>query len=105
MITEVVTRKMIRLLHKYPELAYKEPGPISEYRLDKSFQAPKASYRILKFLNQFRKIAIGSPRKSIHEFRANAFDRHGAPSPGGAKILAEFIKNIRKVNNFGISFW
>jgi hypothetical protein len=99
-ITEAVTRNMIRVLRKYPELAYKESGSISEYRLDKSFQASKPSYRILMFLNQFRKIAIGTPRKSIHELRATAFDRQGAPPPGGAKILADSIKNIHKVNNF-----
>ncbi|TVY14095.1 NEDD8-conjugating enzyme-like protein [Lachnellula arida] len=99
-ITEAVTRNAIRVLQKYPELAYREPGAISEYRLDKSFLACKPSYRILMFLHHFRKIAIGTPRKSMHELRTNAFARHGAPPPGGAKSLAQSIRNIHKVNNF-----
>lgn len=85
--TEAVTRNVIRVLQKYPELAYLEPTPVSDYRLDKTFQASKASYGILMFLNHFRKFALGTPRKSIHELRANAFVRHGAPPPGGLRSL------------------
>ena len=101
LITEAITRNAKRVLEKYPQLAYLEPTPFSNYRLEKSFEASKTSYRILMFLNLFRHIAIGTPRKTIQQLRDSAFSRHGAPPPGGAKDLAESIKNIHKVDNFG----
>lgn len=80
--------------------------PISEYRLAKTFEASKTSYRILMFLNLFRRTAVGTsvPRKSIQQLRDNAFERHGAPAPGGAKYLADSIKEIHSVDNFGDFF-
>jgi hypothetical protein len=99
-ITETITRNVIRVLQKHPELAYLEPTPISDYRLQKSFEASKTSYRILMFLNLFRRVAIGTPRRSIQQLCDSAFARHGAPPPGGAKDLAESIKLIHKVDNF-----
>jgi len=52
------------------------------------------------FLNIFRKVAIGTPRRTVEQLRESAFARHGAPPPGGAKALAESIKAIHKVDKF-----
>ncbi|KUJ12345.1 uncharacterized protein LY89DRAFT_699675 [Mollisia scopiformis] len=90
-ITEAATRNVNRVLQKHPELAYLEPTTVSKYRLQKSFEASKTSYRILMFLNIFRRTAL----------RDSAFARHGAPPPGGAKELAEDIKRIHAIDNFG----
>lgn len=100
LIIEAVLRNVKGVLLKHPELAYLEPTSVSEYRLQKTFEASKTSYRILMFLNLFRRIAIGTPRRTVKQLRDNAFERHGAPAPGGAKALAESIKEIHLVNNF-----
>ncbi|KAG4443345.1 hypothetical protein IFR05_001134 [Cadophora sp. M221] len=100
LITETIERNTIRVLEKYPELAYLEPTPISDYHLQKTFEASKTSYRILMFLHIFRRTAIGTPKKSIQQLRDNAFARYGAPLPGGAAYLATTIRKIHQVNSF-----
>ena len=103
-IKETVTRNVVWMLDSrganMPELAYLEPCAVSNYRLQKTFDASKISYRLLMFLNLFRKTAIGSPRKSLIQLRDEAFVRHGAPPRGSAKGLADSIKRIHKVSNF-----
>lgn len=98
--TKAMTRNVIRVLQKHPELAYMESTPSSDYGSQKSFEVSKTSYGILMYLNLFRMVAIGTPRRSIQQLPDSAFARHGAPPPGGAKNLAESIKLIHKVNNF-----
>jgi hypothetical protein len=52
------------------------------------------------FLNLFRTVAVGNPRKPLPQLRDEAFARHGAPPQGSAKGLADSIKRIHKVSNF-----
>jgi hypothetical protein len=103
-IKETVTRNVVWMLDSkgsnMPDLSYLEPSAVSEYRLQKTFDASKTSYRLLMFLNLFRRIAIGNPRKSLDQLRDEAFERHGAPPKGAAKGLADSIKRIHQVKNF-----
>ncbi|KAI9054056.1 hypothetical protein LZ554_001227 [Drepanopeziza brunnea f. sp. 'monogermtubi'] len=99
-ITEVITRNTIRVLQQYPELAYEEPTAVSDYRLQKTFDASKTSYSLLMFIHIFRRTALGSPKKPLSELRDNAFARYGAPPPGGAAYLADTIKEISQVDSF-----
>ncbi|CZR63215.1 uncharacterized protein PAC_13112 [Phialocephala subalpina] len=103
-IKETVTRNVVWMLDLkgagMAELSYMEPSKISEYRLQKTFDASKTSYRLLMFLNLFRRTAVGSPRKPLAKLRDEAFERHGAPPRGSAKGLADSIKRIHEVKNF-----
>jgi len=103
-IKETVTRNVVWMLNpkhqNMPELAYLEPSAVSNYRLQKTFDAGKTSYRLLMFLNLFRKTAVGNPRKPLAQLRDEAFERHGAPPRGSAKRLSESIKRIRTISNF-----
>jgi hypothetical protein len=103
-VKETITRNVVWMLDSkganMPELAYLEPSAISEYRLQKTFEASKTSYRLLMFLNLFRKTAVGNPRKPLITLRDEAFERHGAPPRGSAKGLAESIKRIHQISNF-----
>jgi hypothetical protein len=58
------------------------------------------SYRLLMFLNLFRKVAVGTPRKPLIQLRDEAFERHGAPPRGSAQGLANAIKRIHAVDRF-----
>ena len=64
-IKETMTRNVVWMLGKNPGLAFLEADKVSDYRLQKTFEASKTSYRLLMFLNLFRKTALGSPRKSL----------------------------------------
>ncbi|CZT45542.1 uncharacterized protein RSE6_05859 [Rhynchosporium secalis] len=103
-VRETIIRNVVWMLDSkgsgMAELAYLEPSPVSEYRLKHTFEAGKTSYRLLMFLNLFRKVAVGSPRKSLSVLRDEAFERHGAPPRGSAKGLAESIKRIHQVTSF-----
>ncbi|RDW69876.1 hypothetical protein BP6252_08896 [Coleophoma cylindrospora] len=99
-IKEAVTRNVVWMLESHPELSYYEPSAVSPYRLKKTFEASTTSYRLLMFLNLFRRTAVGSPRKSLIQLRDEAFQRHGAPPRGSAKGLANAIKTIHSVNSF-----
>ena len=109
-IREAITRNVVWMLDctkgaKMPELCYIEKSPTSSYRIEKTFEASKTSYRLLMFLNLFRTVAIGKPNehakyKTLAQLRDEAFQRHGAPPRGTAKMLANSIKDIHRVNNF-----
>ncbi|KAH8650595.1 hypothetical protein BGZ60DRAFT_389069 [Tricladium varicosporioides] len=103
-IKETIIRNAVWVLDKkganMPELAYMEKSEVSQYRLMKTFEASKTSYRLLMFLNLFRKTAVGNPRKPLNQLCEEAFDRHGAPPRGSAKHLAESIKRIHAVTTF-----
>jgi hypothetical protein len=103
-IKETITRNVVWMLDAkgagMAELSYMEPSEVSEYRLKKTFEASKTSYRLLMFLNLFRRVAVGNPRKPLRQLRDEAFERHGAPPRGSAKGLANSIKRIHQVNNF-----
>ncbi|KAG4442353.1 hypothetical protein IFR05_002131 [Cadophora sp. M221] len=101
-VHEAITRNVVWMLDSkgagMAELAYLEPISISEYRLKKTFEASKTSYRLLMFLNLFRKVARGSPCQPLSVLRDEAFDRRGAPPRGSAKGLADSIKHIHQVS-------
>jgi hypothetical protein len=98
-IRETISRNAVYLLQNHPDFAYMEPTPFSDYRLAKTFEASKTSCRILMFLNFFRRVAVGTPRRSVQKLRDSAFARYGAPPPSGVKELAESIKMIHKVDS------
>ncbi|KAK0119666.1 hypothetical protein ONS95_011103 [Cadophora gregata] len=103
-VRETMTRNVVWMLDTkgtgMAELSYLEPSLISDYRLQKSFEASKTSYRLLMFLNLFRRVAVGNPRKPLAVLRDEAFERHGAPPLGSAKGLADSIKRIHQVSSF-----
>ena len=102
-IKEAVLRNVVWMLDSkgahMPELAYLEPSPISEYRLRRSFQASKTSYRLLMFLALFGKTARGEG-PSLANLCEQMFDTHGAPPRGTAEYMAGEIRRIKDVDFF-----
>jgi ubiquitin-protein ligase len=103
-ITEAITRNVVWLFDKrggnMPELSYMEPDRISHYRLKKTFEGSRTSYRLLMFSELFRKTARPSYTKSLVEIRDELFDRHGGPPPGSAALLASEVRRLHGVNSF-----
>ena len=106
-IKEAVTRNVVWMLDArgagMSELSYMEASAVSEYRLQKTFEASKTSYRLLMFLNLLRLAtnqATGGLRKTVSQLRDEMFDRHGAPPKGASTRLANDIKRIHAVNTF-----
>lgn len=106
-IRETVTRNVVWMLDKrgadMPELSYMEPDAICEYRMSKTFEASKTSYRLLMFFNLFRRTiarGVGPNRRSLVAMRDQLFDAHGAPPFGAAARLAVQVKNVQDVNDF-----
>ncbi|KAK0743034.1 hypothetical protein B0T18DRAFT_391891 [Schizothecium vesticola] len=64
-VTEAITRNVVWLLDakgaRLPELGYLETDPISQYRLKKTFEGSRTSYRLLMFSELFRRTARPSP--------------------------------------------
>ena len=102
-IKEAILRNVVWMLDYQgagmAELSYLEPSAISVYRLQKTFEASKTSYRLLMFLALFYRTArpSGVPLATL---RDELFDKHGAPPPGTAELLATRIRQIRTVQNF-----
>ena len=102
-IREAVIRNVVWMLDKkganMPELCYLEPSPVSEFRMQRTFEGSKTSYRILMFQALFAKIArpTNTPISTICD---EIFDRHGAPPPGTAELLAKDIRQLRSINSF-----
>ena len=100
---ETVTRNVVWVLDKrganLPELAYMEASTISNYRLQQTFDASKTSYRLLMFLNLFRR-TINRGNRTLGQLREELFDSHGAPPRGAAARLAGNIKALQQVKNF-----
>lgn len=106
-VRETVTRNVVWMLDckgsNMPELAYMEANTISWYRLEKTFEASKTSYRLLLFLNLFRQTinrGSGQSRKSLVQMRDELFDAHGAPPRGTAANLANDIRALQQVDSF-----
>jgi ubiquitin-protein ligase len=106
-IRETATRNVVWMLDKkgadMPELAYMEPDAVCEYRMSKTFEASKTSYRLLMFFNLFRRTiarGVGPNRRSLVAMRDQLFDAHGAPPFGAAARLAVQVKNVQEVNDF-----
>ncbi|KAK5114433.1 hypothetical protein LTR85_010256 [Meristemomyces frigidus] len=110
-IKEAVTRNVVWMLDGrgagMAELSYMEPSAISDYRLQKTFEASKTSYRLLMFLALMRRTvtnsatasATASP-KTLVKMRDELFTRHGMPPNGASATLAASIRKIQKVNSF-----
>ncbi|KAK8102972.1 hypothetical protein PG984_016118 [Apiospora sp. TS-2023a] len=111
-ITEAITRNVVWLLNPnnnrgsnsnntkktYPELAYLEPDAISAYRLDKTFQGSRTSYRLLMFSELFRRTARPSTSStsssSLAKVREALFRRHAA-----ARLASE-VRRLHAINDF-----
>ena len=106
-IRETIIRNVVWMLDRkgsgMPELAYMEADTISQYRLKKTFEASTTSYRLLMFLNLFRRTinrGEGASRKSLIQMRDELFDVHGAPPKGTAAKLANDIRGLQQIDSF-----
>ena len=104
-VKEAVTRNVVWMLDSrganMPELSYMEESAISDYRLQKTFEASKTSYRLLMFLNLMRQtVAPAGTRKTLQGRRDDLFSRHGGPPYGAAAGLAAAIRKIQQINSF-----
>ncbi|KAL8950508.1 MAG: hypothetical protein Q9222_003472 [Ikaeria aurantiellina] len=102
-IEETILRNVLWMLDgrgaNMQELSYLEPSSISEYRLEKTFQASLTSYRLLMFCNLFYKTAR-TTGKPLAVLRDDLFDTHGAPPHGMAKRMVQDIHQIKSVDMF-----
>lgn len=103
-ITEAITRNVVWLLDGkgagMAELSYMETNPVSAYRLDKTFQGSRTSYRLLMFSELFRRTARPSHEKGLIQVRDELFDRHGGPPLGTAGRLAAEVRRLHTIDNF-----
>ncbi|KAI1765789.1 hypothetical protein GGR53DRAFT_489068 [Hypoxylon sp. FL1150] len=103
-ITEAITRNVVWLFDKkganMPELSYMESAPVSAYRLDKTFDGSRTSYRLLMFSELFRRTARPSHQKPLSEVREELFARHGAPPRGAAQELSATVRRLHTINDF-----
>lgn len=102
-IKEAILRNVVWMLDTkgaaMAELAYLEPTCISEYRLQKTFEASRTSYRLLMFLKLFSSMAR-MPGKTLVQLREELFDTHSAPPPGVSVIMAQRIRAIQAIDSF-----
>jgi len=95
------------MLGSHPELAYIEPNALSNYLLQKTFEASRTSYRLLMFMKLFSSTArseahdkILTPDQIRLELRNKLFQSHSAPSPSVSISIARKIRQIHTINNF-----
>lgn len=102
-IKEAVLRNVVWMLDArgagHAELAYLEPGCESDYRLSRTFEAGRTSYRLLMFLKLFSSTAR-TPDTSLAQLRDALFATHGAPPPGTSAAMARQIRQIRAISEF-----
>lgn len=102
-IKEAILRNVVWMLDSkgagMAEMAYLEPSAVSDYRLTKTYNASPTSYRLLMFLKLFS-TAVRPSRQPLVEIRDALFVTHSAPSPGTSTIMAERIRQIRKIDGF-----
>lgn len=114
-IKEAITRNMVWMLdakgQDMPELSFLETDATSQYRLQKTFEAGKTSYRLLMFAKLVQKcvaatttgrdgVARAAYRKSIEQRCRDLFESHEAPPPGAAASLAKRVREFQGVKNF-----
>ncbi|KAI0449864.1 hypothetical protein F5B21DRAFT_30053 [Xylaria acuta] len=103
-ITEAIIRNVVWLLDRkgasMPELSYMERNAVSAYRLDKTFQGSRTSYRLLMFSELFRRSARPSHEKTLVQVRDELFDRYGAPPRDAAGRLAAEVRRLHTINDF-----
>ncbi|KAK0616776.1 hypothetical protein B0T14DRAFT_483166 [Immersiella caudata] len=102
-ITEAITRNVVWLLDKkgagMAELGYLENDGVCNYRLKKTFEGSRTSYRLLMFSELFRRTALPG-KKSLAELRDDLFRRHGGAGPGAAAHLAGEVRRLQKIDDF-----
>lgn len=102
-IKESILRNVVWMLDAkgadMAELAYLEPSAISDYRLTKTFEASRTSYRLLMFLKLFNSSARPAG-KSLIDLREALFDSHGVPPSDTSIIMALQIRKIHEINEF-----
>ncbi|KAI8631622.1 hypothetical protein F5Y19DRAFT_424359 [Xylariaceae sp. FL1651] len=103
-ITEAITRNVVWLLDckgaGMAELSYIERDAVSAYRLNRTFQGSRTSYRLLMFSELFRRTARPSHKKPLSQVRDELFDRHGAPPRDTASLLAAEVRRLQAIDNF-----
>lgn len=111
-ITEAITRNVVWLLDGRgagsAELGFLETDKTSHYRLQKTFQGSKTSYRLLMFSEMFRRTARPLVRSedgslvkpSLGQVRDALFARHGAPPEGAAARLAAEVRRLQQIDSF-----
>ncbi|KAK5662301.1 hypothetical protein OQA88_8207 [Cercophora sp. LCS_1] len=100
-VTEAITRNVVWLLDAkgagMAELGCLESEPISEYRLKKTFEGSRTSYRLLMFSELFRRTARPSPPKAAATVTStpmpqtqsyNAAAATANPSPAATRPIA-----------------
>ena len=102
-IKEAVLRNVVWMLDRrgagMAEMAYLEPTPVSDYRLQKTFEASKISYRLLMFLRLFSS-AARPQNLPIAQLKEQLFDTHSAPPPGVSANMAAKIRAIHSISSF-----
>ncbi|KXX74763.1 SUMO-conjugating enzyme ubc9 [Madurella mycetomatis] len=119
-VKETIIRNVVWMLDRkgagMAELGYLESDAVSAYRLKKTFEGSRTSYRLLMFSQLFRATARPSPsesrptnvptslptpsRKSLTQLRDELFARHGAPPPGTAVHLASEVRRLQQIDDF-----
>lgn len=98
-VKEAITRNVVWMLDTkgagMAELAYLETDKVSKYRLKKTYQGSRVSYRILMFSELFRRTARPSPPKPTPTTApaptapANASAPAPAPTPSPKRLWSE----------------
>ncbi|CAK7212253.1 hypothetical protein SBRCBS47491_001400 [Sporothrix bragantina] len=104
-ITEAITRNVVWLLDRKgagrAELVHLEAdNTVNAYRLHHSFIGSKTSYRLLMFMELFRRTARPDGTQSLETVRDGLYHRHGAPPAGAAAHLAAQVRRIHQVNTW-----
>lgn len=110
-IKEAVTRNVVWMLDDrgagMAGLSFLEPSGISNYRLDKTYEASQTSYNLLMFAHLMRKTVTapppgseGSHTRTLQDVRNELFSRNGSPPAGAATELAASIRRIQEVKAF-----
>lgn len=119
-VKEAITRNVVWMLDRkgagMAELGYLESDAVSAYRLKKTFEGSRTSYRLLMFSQLFRATARPGPAeprpanaptslptpsgKSLTQLRDELFARHGAAPPGTAARLASEVRRLQQIDDF-----
>ncbi|KAK3707932.1 hypothetical protein LTR37_011784 [Vermiconidia calcicola] len=107
-VKEAITRNVVWMLdvrgQNMPELSFLETDASSDYRLQKTFDAGKTSYRLLMFANMMKRCvtttSADGQRKTLETLRDELFARHGGAPHGSVARLADAVRRIQKVSSF-----
>lgn len=108
-IKEAITRNVVWMLDSrgagMAGLSYLEPSEISDFRLDKTYEASQTSYNLLMFAHLMRKTVTQTAKstdttRTLQDIRDELFSRHGSPPAGMAAELAASIRRIQQVKSF-----